>query len=56
MLFGGQAYEDRVTRKGKEKLLSDVVTEINATLQKIISEKELEATVEAAYFNSFVIQ
>lgn len=56
MLFGSQTYEDMVTREGKEKLLMDVVTDINDTLKKITGEEKPEATVEAAYFNSFVIQ
>jgi len=56
MLFGSQTYEDMVTREGKEKLLADVATDINTTLQKITGETEPETTVEAAYFNSFVIQ
>ncbi len=54
MLFGSQTYENMVTREGKEKLLADVVTDINIVLLKITG--ETETTVEAAYFNSFVIQ
>lgn len=56
MLFGSQTYEDMVTREGKEQLLNNVKNDINTTLQTILGEDELESTVDAAYFNSFVIQ
>ena len=56
MLFGNQAYEDMVTREGKEKLLSDVTADINTVLEKLDGQAETESLVEAAYFNSFVIQ
>ena len=56
MLFGNQKHEDMVTREGKQKLLNDVVADINNSLQKIAGEDELQKNVEAAYFNSFVIQ
>ena len=56
MLFGNQKHEDMVTREGKQKLLNDVVVDINNSLQKVAGEDELQKSVEAAYFNSFVIQ
>ncbi len=56
MLFGSQAYGEMVTREGKEKLLMDVTSDINTTLQNVTGDTELESTVEAAYFTSFVIQ
>ncbi len=56
MLFGNQEYEEMVTRQGKEKLLKDVVTEINTVLKKVTGDDDPESSVEAAYFTSFVIQ
>jgi len=56
MLFGGQGYEEMVTREGKEKLLTDTTVDINTTLQKITGGEKEVTLVEAAYFNSFVIQ
>lgn len=56
MLFGIQAYQEMVTREGKEKLLQDVTADINTALQKASGNGEVTAAVEAAYFNSFVIQ
>ncbi len=57
MLFGSQKYEDMVTREGKQKLLKDIVKDVNATLAKIAEETgEEPGVVNAAYFDSFVIQ
>ena len=56
MLFGGQNSEQMLTREGKEKLLIDAMADINITLQKISGADETVTAVEAAYFNSFVIQ
>lgn len=56
MLFGSQSYDVMVTREGKEQLLQDAVNDINASLQKISGAQEPVKAVEAAYFNSFVIQ
>lgn len=56
MLFGGQDYGEMVTREGKEKLLMGAMDDINTTLQKISGAAEKVEAVEAAYFNSFVIQ
>jgi len=56
MLFGSQTYEDMVTSEGKQRLLNTATEDINATLLKISGEDELESSVEAAYFSSFVIQ
>lgn len=56
MLFGGQQYEKMATREGKEKLLREATSDINTSLQKISGGEEQGSLVEAAYFNSFVIQ
>ena len=56
MLFGSQDFEVIATREGKEKLLIDATKDINTSLQKLAAKTELETVVEAAYFNSFVIQ
>jgi len=56
MLFGSQDFEVIATREGKEKLLIDATEDINTSLQKLAAKTELETVVEAAYFNSFVIQ
>jgi flagellar basal body-associated protein FliL len=40
------------TREGKERLLVEIVGDINQTLEKIGG----KSGVEAAYYNSFVIQ
>ncbi len=53
MLFGGQGYDEMVTREGKEKLLNDVTADINRTLNEITGDAD---GIEAAYFTSFVIQ
>jgi len=56
MLFDNQSYEMMSTREGKQKLLDEVIVDINATLKKVTGEEELVASFEAAYFTSFVIQ
>jgi len=56
MLFDNQSYEMMSTREGKQKLLDDVIVDINETLKKVTGEEELVASFEAAYFTSFVIQ
>lgn len=56
MLFGSQSYEEMVTREGKEKLLQQAVEDINKTLQEISGSSEPVTAIEAAYFDSFVIQ
>lgn len=59
MLFGSQTYEVMSTREGKQKLLQDTAADINTTLKKITGDTDNEedvAMIEAAYFNSFVIQ
>jgi flagellar protein FliL len=52
MLAGSQTYENVSTREGKEKLLADITTDINSTLQKLAG----ESGVESSYFDSFVVQ
>ncbi|VAW52173.1 hypothetical protein MNBD_GAMMA05-686 [hydrothermal vent metagenome] len=56
MLFDTQSYEIMSTREGKQKLLDEVIVDINTTLKKVTGEEELVAVFEAAYFTSFVIQ
>ena len=56
MLFGGQNSDVMSTREGKQMLLDETVKDINATLVKITGKKSFKSAVEAAYFNSFVIQ
>lgn len=56
MLFGIQQYEDMVTREGKEKLLQDVVNDVNNTITAVNDGEPIEPGVEKAYFNTFVIQ
>ena len=56
MLFDNQSYETMSTREGKQKLLDEVIVDINTTLKKVTGEEELVALFEAAYFTSFVIQ
>ena len=55
LLFGQQKYSDMVTREGKEKLLEDIVTDVNAILASL-TDAELDGAVESAYFDTFVIQ
>ncbi|MGB5396131.1 MAG: flagellar basal body-associated FliL family protein [Gammaproteobacteria bacterium] len=52
MLIGSQEYDVVSTREGKEKLLVDITDNINATLETL----DATSGVEAAYFESFVIQ
>ena len=57
MLFGSQKYEDMITREGKQKLLKDIVEDVNATLAKLSEDEDGETgVVNEAYFDSFVIQ
>lgn len=56
MLFDNQNNATMSTREGKQQLLANIVTDINETLKTMTGKKELEATVESAYFTSFVIQ
>ena len=56
MLFDNQSYDMMSTREGKQKLLDEVIVDINETLKRVTGEEELVATFEAAYFTSFVIQ
>jgi len=56
MLFDNQSYEMMSTREGKQKLLDEVIIDINNTLKIVTGEEELVASFEAAYFTSFVIQ
>lgn len=56
MLFDNQNDATMSTREGKQQLLDDIVTDINETLKTMTNKDELEASVESAYFTSFVIQ
>ena len=52
MLIDNQTSEQMTTREGKEQLLVDMTEDINKTLEMVGG----TAGVEAAYYNSFVIQ
>ena len=52
MLIGSQPYEIVSTREGKEQLLIDITNNINTTLDSLGA----NSGVEAAYFDSFIIQ
>jgi len=56
MLFGVQRFDEMITIEGKQKLLVDTVADVNATLTKMTGSEEPVVGVEAAYFDSFVIQ
>ena len=56
MLFDNQDHATMSTREGKQQLLANIVTDINETLKTMTNKDELEASVESAYFTSFVIQ
>lgn len=56
LLFGSRTYEEMITREGKQKMLDDVVINVNETLTELIGADELGDGVEKAYFDSFVIQ
>ena len=52
MLIDNQTSEKMTTREGKEQLLVEMAEDINKTLESIGT----KSGVEAAYYNSFVIQ
>jgi len=52
LLVDNQDSETMTTREGKEKLLEKMTADINQTLERIGG----KSGVEAAYYNSFVIQ
>ena len=52
MLVGSQEYENINTRDGKVHLLDEITADINQTLENVAG----VTGVEAAYFDSFVIQ
>lgn len=52
MLVGSQQYERVVTREGKQELLAEITADINQTLDQVVG----YSGVEAAYFDTFVIQ
>lgn len=52
LLYSTASYENITTRAGKEKLLADGLVEIN----KIMSDKVGDDSVEALYFTSLIIQ
>ena len=52
LLIDNQNSEKMSTREGKEQLLVEITSDINQTLEKIGG----KSGVEAAYYNSFVIQ
>ena len=52
LLIDNQSSEKMSTREGKEELLVEMTNDINKTLENI----GIASGVEAAYYNSFVIQ
>lgn len=56
MIFGDQNSTKVSTREGKEKLLSEITDSVNDTLLQMEGKDAIKNGVEAAYFNSFVIQ
>ena len=52
LLYGNSKYEVVTTREGKEQMLSDGLSEIQA----VLSEQIGEPGVEALYFTALVIQ
>ncbi len=56
MLFGDQKSKVMGTKKGKEKLLQDIASDVNLTLEKMEGSKAIPHGVESAYFTSFVVQ
>ena len=56
MMFGDEKADLVGTKEGKEKLLLAIVEDVNATLKKMEGDKAIEAGVENAYFNEFLIQ
>jgi len=56
MIFGGQDPAKVSTREGKEKLLNEIRDSVNDTLFQMEGKNAIKNGVEAAYFNSFVMQ
>ena len=56
MLISSKTYEEMVTREGKEKLLNEITEDINESLRNISGVDHSMANIQAAYFDSFVIQ
>ena len=56
MIIGEQSAEEMSTKEGKEKLLELIRDDVNATLERMEGKHAIKDGVEAAYFNSFVIQ
>jgi len=56
MMFGDEKADLVGTKEGKEKLLIAIVEDVNATLKTMEGDKAVEAGVENAYFNEFLIQ
>ncbi len=56
MIFGDQDSSKVSTSKGKEKLLGEIRDSVNDTLLQMEGKDAIKNGVEAAYFNSFVMQ
>ena len=56
MIIGEQDPEVVSTKEGKEKMLEEIKNNVNETLARMEGKKAIKDGVEAAYFNSFVIQ
>ncbi len=56
MMFGDQKANVVGTKEGKAALLQAITENINATLEEMEGRQAVEGGVEAAYFNSFIIQ
>ena len=52
LLYGASVYEEVVTTEGKKKMLDDGLAEI----QKLMSSRTDDASIEALYFTSLIIQ
>lgn len=56
MIIGEQDADVVSTKEGKEKMLEEIKNNVNETLARMEGKKAIKDGVEAAYFNSFVIQ
>ena len=56
MIIGEQGPDEMSTREGKQKLLEEIRQDVNKTLERMEGKKAIKDGIEAAYFNSFVIQ
>lgn len=52
LLYGGELYEEVVTREGKEKMLAEGLAEI----RKVMKEQSGLSGIEAIYFTALIVQ